>query len=173
MWRRPLLRCSWQVQAGEGRSGPVTNLQLLQYVCSALVRCVGYPQVDGSRESHVRFRRPRRPRDWRRMKSTMQEDMISNRARADLLVRTEQGDEDALLWEHSLRVSTNARRIMQLPAVQAKSPDEAVIVAAALYHAAGWIIRFRAFGSQAAPRSTRIFSCPVSTMPSPSVISSS
>lgn len=70
-------------------------------------------------------------------------DAIWNRARADLVITTEQGGEDLILWEHSVRVSETARQIARLPEVQAASPDEAAIVAAALYHDAGWVARLR------------------------------
>lgn len=73
----------------------------------------------------------------------MQSDRIWNRARADLVVTTELGDEDLFLWEHSARVARNAQQIAKLPAVQALSPDEGAILGAALYHEAGWIARFK------------------------------
>jgi hypothetical protein len=70
-------------------------------------------------------------------------DAIWNRARADLVIITEQGDEDLCLWEHSVRVAKNVRRIIEFPVVEALSPDEAAAVAAALYHEAGWVVRLR------------------------------
>ncbi len=73
----------------------------------------------------------------------MQLDAIWNRARADLVATTEHGDEDVFLWEHAVRVADNARRIVMIPAVQEASPDETAVVAAALYHDAGWIVRLR------------------------------
>ncbi len=73
----------------------------------------------------------------------MQLDAIWNRARADLVATTEHGDEDVFLWEHAVRVAENARRIVMLPVVQEASPDETAVVAAALYHDAGWIVRLR------------------------------
>ncbi len=78
------------------------------------------------------------------MWSTMQRDAIWNRARADLVISTEQGDEDVFLWEHSIRVANSALRIAKLSVVQAASPDETAILAAALYHDAGWIVRLEA-----------------------------
>ena len=73
----------------------------------------------------------------------MQWDAVWNRARADLVITTERGDEDVFLWEHSDRVAQNARHIVGLPSVQASSPDEVATIAAALYHDAGWVVRFR------------------------------
>ena len=73
----------------------------------------------------------------------MQQDAIWSRARADLLIKTEQGPYDLFLWEHSVRVAQNARSIAQLAEVRSTSPDEAAVFAAALYHEAGWIVRFR------------------------------
>ncbi len=71
-------------------------------------------------------------------------DSIWNRARDDLIIVTESGDQDGFLWEHGDRVARWARQIARFPAIQQRSPDEAVIVAAALYHDAGWITRFHA-----------------------------
>lgn len=74
----------------------------------------------------------------------MQWDAIWNRARVDLVILTERGDEDLFLWEHSVRVANNARQIAKLSMVRAAFPDEAAVVAAALYHEAGWIARLKA-----------------------------
>lgn len=74
----------------------------------------------------------------------MQRDALWNRARADLVIASDRGHEDVVLWEHSARVAGNARRIARIPEVLSKSPDETAIVAAALYHDAGWIGRLRA-----------------------------
>ncbi len=73
----------------------------------------------------------------------MQLEAIWSHARADLLFTNEQGGQDLFLWEHSVRVAQSARQIASLPTVQAASPDEAAIVAAALYHDAGWIAQLR------------------------------
>jgi len=67
---------------------------------------------------------------------------IWNRARTDLLITGEHGEPDVFLLEHSTRVATSALRIAQLPEVRAEKPDQAVIVAAALYHEAGWAVRY-------------------------------
>ncbi len=73
----------------------------------------------------------------------MQLDAIWNRARADLVVATEQGDQDHFLWEHAARVARYAERIVQIDVVQAASPDVIAVTAAALYHDAGWIARLQ------------------------------
>lgn len=65
--------------------------------------------------------------------------MIWKRARADLVIATHRGDPDVFLWEHSARVAQTARHIARLPIVRSQRPNEAAIVAAALYHDAGWI----------------------------------
>jgi len=70
-------------------------------------------------------------------------DTIWKRARGDLTVTTKQGDPDVFLWEHSYRVAQVAQRIAHLPEVRPHDPDELAIVAAALYHDAGWAIRWR------------------------------
>lgn len=66
---------------------------------------------------------------------------IWNRARLDLVLTTDDGEPDSFLWEHSQRVAKSAMRIVQLPEVNQKTPDLAAIVAAALYHDAGWVVR--------------------------------
>jgi len=68
---------------------------------------------------------------------------IWNRARPDLVIVTEACEEDVYLWEHSVRVANTARIIARLPSVQARSPDENAMVAAALYQNAGWAAAFR------------------------------
>lgn len=70
-------------------------------------------------------------------------DAIWNRAQADLVIKTEQGGEDPILWEHSARVAKSARQIARLPEVRAATPDETAVVAAALYHDAGWIAKLQ------------------------------
>ncbi len=73
-------------------------------------------------------------------------DAIWSRARADLVLVTDRGDEVRTLWEHASRVAENARRIAALPDVQATSLDESALVAAALYHDAGALERSREGG---------------------------
>lgn len=69
---------------------------------------------------------------------------IWTQARSDLILTIERNGSDLFLWEHSARVAKSARAIARLPAVQAKSPDEAVVLAAALYHDADWVARVHA-----------------------------
>ena len=73
----------------------------------------------------------------------MEWDAIWKRARGDLAITTEQGDGDVFLWEHSSRVATVAQRIILLDEVRVHDPDEAAVLAAALYHDAAWAIRCR------------------------------
>ena len=68
-------------------------------------------------------------------------DAMWKRARADLTVTTPQGGQDVFLWEHTVRVTRSAEYISRIPEVQALGPDEISVVAAALYHEAGWIAR--------------------------------
>lgn len=75
---------------------------------------------------------------------TMDLDAFWRRARLDLTVTTRQGDPDLFLWEHSVRVSQVAQQIAKLPAAQARQPDDIAILAAGLYHDAGWAVRCRA-----------------------------
>ncbi|MFQ5494942.1 MAG: HD domain-containing protein [Phycisphaerae bacterium] len=74
----------------------------------------------------------------------MNVEAIRNRARRDLAVGTEQGDPCCLLWEHSQRVARSAVRIAGLPGVRDASPDRSAILAAALYHDAGWVASLKA-----------------------------
>lgn len=68
---------------------------------------------------------------------------IWKRARTDLVIPTPRGDSDVFLWEHSARVAQTAEHIARLPIIRSQKPNEAAIVAAGLYHHAGWIARFR------------------------------
>lgn len=91
----------------------------------------------------LRFRSAAMSKSQERMDPAMAWDALVHRARADLLLPTEHGDSDVFLWEHSFRVATAARTIMQWPDVQPGSPDETVVTAVALYHDAGWAVRVR------------------------------
>ena len=73
----------------------------------------------------------------------MQWDVIWARARADLVITTSRGCEEVVLWEHSARVARNARQIASLPEVATTGADEAAVVIAALYHEAGWVVRYK------------------------------
>lgn len=73
----------------------------------------------------------------------MSSEAMWDRARADLAITPEHLDQASLLWDHSVRVARSAKRIAALPAVQARSPDVVAIVAAALYHEAGWVVQLR------------------------------
>lgn len=86
---------------------------------------------------------PRTAQPWRRTWSMTCLDAIFNRARDDLVITTERGQEDLFLWEHTTRVARSAGQIAKLPEVQEQEPDELAIAAAALYHEAGWIVRCR------------------------------
>lgn len=68
-------------------------------------------------------------------------DHIWNRARADLALVTGPGEEDIFLWEHCSRVAKSALDIAELAIVQQQAPDLAALLAAALYHDAGWAVR--------------------------------
>jgi hypothetical protein len=66
---------------------------------------------------------------------------IWDRARVDLVLTTEDGEPDTFLWEHSRRIAQSAVQISTLPEIKADHPDPAAVVAAALYHDAGWVVR--------------------------------
>lgn len=71
------------------------------------------------------------------------QETIWSRARATLLLTGAPGEEDVLLWEHSARVAQSALAIAVFPEVAALTPDHLIVLVAALYHDAAWVIRFR------------------------------
>ena len=71
-------------------------------------------------------------------------DSIWNHAHADHVILTDQGEEDVFLWEHAVRVGQTALLIAELPVVRSQAPDEVALLAAALYHDAGWVARWKA-----------------------------
>ena len=73
----------------------------------------------------------------------MQLDAIWTRARADLAITTKHGDSDLFLWEHCARVAHSGRHIARLAVESSTDVDEAALVAAALYHDAAWVVRWR------------------------------
>ncbi|HNQ21571.1 MAG TPA: HDOD domain-containing protein [Phycisphaerae bacterium] len=73
----------------------------------------------------------------------VQADAIWNRARADLIIVDERGQQDSYLWEHAQRVARCAQLVARLPEVRKQNPDDAAVLAAALYHDAGWVMRLR------------------------------
>jgi hypothetical protein len=64
-------------------------------------------------------------------------------ARAELVVPAEEGGNDVFLWEHSVRVTKSSHYLSRLPEAQAQEPDSLALLAAALFHEAGWISRWR------------------------------
>ena len=70
-------------------------------------------------------------------------DRVWQRARSDLMVTAVTGDPDSFLWEHSSRIARAAGAIARLECVQMLDPDPSAVAAAALYHDAGWVARFR------------------------------
>jgi len=57
------------------------------------------------------------------------------------MIVTEHGEVDIFLWEHSVRVAQSAQRIAELLAPLGHTADVAAVVAAGLYHDAGWAVR--------------------------------
>lgn len=74
----------------------------------------------------------------------MQLDAIWDRAKVDLLIPTVRGESDGFLWEHSVRIAETVQSIAKLPVVRSQNPDDAALVAAALYHDSAWAARVRA-----------------------------
>lgn len=73
------------------------------------------------------------------MKSETQLEAIWSRARADLVLEIDPGEEDVFLWEHSARVARSAIQITEIPSVRREKVNSVAVTAAALYHDAGWI----------------------------------
>lgn len=67
----------------------------------------------------------------------MELEVIWKRAKSDLVVRTAYGETDFVLLEHSYRVAKTADMLLQLPEVQRRLPDDAAVLASAVYHDAG------------------------------------
>jgi hypothetical protein len=65
-------------------------------------------------------------------------------ARSHLVVPADGGGHDTFLWEHSVRVAKSAQYLSRLPEAQEHEPDSLALLAAALFHEAGWISRWRA-----------------------------
>lgn len=71
-------------------------------------------------------------------------DNILVRARQDLVFEVVGGgEEDLFLWEHAERVARSAQAILNLPEVTNAGPDATAVLAASLYHDAGWAVRVR------------------------------
>ena len=70
-------------------------------------------------------------------------DAIWSRARGDLVIRTEKGEEDVFLWEHAARVARTAEYVSALPVVASENPDPIAVCAAALYHDFAWAAAFQ------------------------------
>lgn len=68
---------------------------------------------------------------------------IWSRARSDLVAVNAAGGEDVFLWEHSSRVTRAALHFADMPVVARLEPNRDVILAAGLYHDAGWAVRMR------------------------------
>jgi hypothetical protein len=64
---------------------------------------------------------------------------IRKQARKDLVVFTEQGQEDVYLWDRSVRVTESACKLAMLPELAGQPVNLTVLLAAGLYHDAGWI----------------------------------
>ena len=77
------------------------------------------------------------------MVSMTTEDSIRPRAREDLVIVVDADRDDVVLWERAVRVSRSAGWIADLPEASDDDSDRRAVLAAALYHDAGWAIQFR------------------------------
>lgn len=85
-------------------------------------------------------------------------DSVWNRAERDLLLSFDNGHADVFLWEHSARVARSAEQIARFPEVRTQPINTDAVLAAALYHDAGWVNRMQdepvcRFGILHGPRS--------------------
>jgi 5'-deoxynucleotidase YfbR-like HD superfamily hydrolase len=71
-------------------------------------------------------------------------DQLFRQARSELILGGPGKPLDLTLWEHSLRVVTNAEMIASLPALTGKRVDRQALRVAALYHDAGWAVQVAA-----------------------------
>jgi HD superfamily phosphodiesterase len=78
---------------------------------------------------------------------------VWKRAESDLLVAVGAGKGDPVVWEHSSRVACLALKTAQLPEVNGSRIDRNALVAASLFHDAGWVVQAR---KQEIPRSELI-----------------
>lgn len=63
------------------------------------------------------------------------------RARHDLIVRSDDGSEDVLVWEHATRVARSAVAIARLIGLQTGEADQECLTSAALYQDRCWILQ--------------------------------
>lgn len=75
--------------------------------------------------------------------SSMQTERLAPLAKQLLTLPVDEGRVDLWLWEHSDRVMHLAQSIAALPEVHGASADRAVLVAAALFHDAGWAVEYQ------------------------------
>jgi 5'-deoxynucleotidase YfbR-like HD superfamily hydrolase len=66
------------------------------------------------------------------------------KAEADLCLGLSSSPLDKLVWEHSVRVAKMSAAIAGLPELADRAIDRRALMAAALYHDAGWVLQYRA-----------------------------
>lgn len=72
------------------------------------------------------------------------------KAQADLCLGLSSSPLDKLIWEHSARVAKTTTAIAGLPELAQRALDRRGLLAASLYHDAGWVVQYRA--GEAIPR---------------------
>lgn len=72
------------------------------------------------------------------------------KAEADLSLGYTHSPLDRLVWEHSVRVAKTCAAIAGLPELTDRAVDRRALMAAALYHDAGWVLQYKA--GEAIPR---------------------
>ncbi len=68
-------------------------------------------------------------------------DTIWQKGKKDLLIRREDGVEDALVWEHSWRVAQIAEKIAAGPEMAKRIVNRQALCVACLYHDMGWVLQ--------------------------------
>ncbi len=68
---------------------------------------------------------------------------VWQQAKSDLTIRTKDGHLDVALWEHAERVAHSALAIVELSGVGIRQADREILVAAALYQSAAWVVQYQ------------------------------
>ena len=67
---------------------------------------------------------------------------VWQQAESDLTIRTADGGIEGFVWEHAQRICASATAIADLLGMQPSGADRDVLVAAALYQDAAWVVQF-------------------------------
>lgn len=79
----------------------------------------------------------------RRGPDTSADDAIWKQAEKDHSIIVGPGRSDPVVWEHAARVARLAMQVAEFPEVASERFDATALLAAALYHDAGWVVQLR------------------------------